>query len=133
MGQDYQIEIQNKIVKGLLDMIILELLNKQPMHGYQIITRIRKCFGIYYGPSTVYPLLEALEKKGVLKSAWNTDSERPRKIYKLTSHGENILDFAEGSLTLIQKTMMNDDRTGLEASTSTEGAPGLRCLQVFSP
>jgi len=119
MAQDYQNEIQNKIVKGLLDMIVLELLNKQPMHGYQIIIEIRKVFGIYYGPSTVYPLLETLEKKGVVKSAWTTNFERPRKIYKLTSYGENILDFAEDSLTLIRRTMASDDRLKIEVASFT--------------
>ena len=65
MAQDYQNEIQNKIVKGLLDMIVLELLNKQSMHGYQIIIEIRKVFGIYYGPSTVYPLWKPRKRRAL--------------------------------------------------------------------
>jgi len=35
-------KVQAKLMKGLLDLIILNLLKKQPMHGYQIITCIRK-------------------------------------------------------------------------------------------
>jgi len=127
MAKDYQDEIQNKIIKGLLDMIVLELLNKQPMHGYQIIIEIRKGFGIYYGPSTVYPLLDTLEKKGVVKSSWNTDLERPRKVYRLTNYGENILDFAEDSLALIRKTMTNEDRIRIEVASSTPPRTRLQC------
>ena len=37
-------------------MIILQFLDQEPMHGYQVITKIRKNFGVYFGPSTVYPL-----------------------------------------------------------------------------
>ena len=115
MANNYQKEIQTKLTKGLLDMIILQLLDQQPMHGYQIITKIRKGFGVYFGPSTVYPLLGALEKKGYLKSTWNMDTERPRKVYQLTKDGETVLNFTEGSLNLICRTIATDNRLRIEA------------------
>ena len=105
MINNYQKETQTKLTKGLLDMIIFEYLNKESMHGYQIITKIRKDFGIYFGPSTIYPLLGILEKKGYVKSTWNMDSDRPRKMYTLTSEGKNVLSFTENSLNLICKNM----------------------------
>jgi PadR family transcriptional regulator PadR len=111
---NFQKEIQTKLTKGLLDMIILQLLDAQPMHGYQIITRIRKSFGVYFGPSTVYPLLNALEKKGYVRSEWNMDTERPRKVYQLTNEGQTVLNFTEGSLNLICRTMTNESKLGLE-------------------
>jgi PadR family transcriptional regulator, regulatory protein PadR len=107
MINNYQKETQTKLTKGLLDMIILEYLNKETMHGYQVITKIRKDFGVYFGPSTIYPLLGMLEKKGYLKSIWNMDAERPRKMYTLTSDGKNVLSFTENSLNLICKNMEN--------------------------
>lgn len=94
-------EVQAKLMKGLLDLIILQFLNGQPMHGYQIITKIRKNFGVYFGPSTIYPLLGTLEKKKYVKSEWNMGNERPRKVYKLTSEGQNLLNFTEDSLNFI--------------------------------
>ena len=96
-----QKEVQVKLAKGLLDIIILQFLNSQPMHGYQIITKIRKNFGVYFGPSTIYPLLSALEKKGYITSEWNTQCERPRKVYQLTSEGKAMLDFTENSLNML--------------------------------
>ena len=94
-------EVQVKLMKGLLDLIVLQFLSSQPMHGYQIITKIRKAFGVYFGPSTIYPLLGTLEKKGHVKSEWNLSNERPRKVYTLTSEGQNLLNFTEDSLNLI--------------------------------
>ncbi len=94
-------EVQTKLMKGLLDLIILQFLNGQPMHGYQIITKIRKTFGVYFGPSTIYPLLNTLEKKKFVKSEWNMCNERPRKVYRLTTEGQNLLNFTEDSLNLI--------------------------------
>ncbi len=111
---NFQKEIQTKLTKGLLDMIILQFLDSQPMHGYQIITRVRKSFGVYFGPSTVYPLLSTLEKKGYVKSEWNMDTERPRKVYQLTNEGQTVLNFTEGSLNLICRTMTNDNKVTME-------------------
>jgi DNA-binding PadR family transcriptional regulator len=100
-----QKEVQIKLTKGLIDMIVLQLLKNEPMHGYQIITNIRKNFGVYLGPSTVYPMLGMLEKNGYVTSEWNLNSERPRKIYTLTNDGQSVLTFTEGSLNLICRTM----------------------------
>ena len=61
-------EVQTKLMRGLLDLVILQLLKSKPMHGYKIITSIRKNFGVYFGPSTIYPLLGFLEEKGYIKS-----------------------------------------------------------------
>jgi len=94
-------EVQSKLMKGLLDLIILQFLNGQPMHGYQIITKIRKNFGVYFGPSTIYPLLGTLEKKKYVKSEWSMSNERPRKVYALTTEGQNLLNFTEDSLNFI--------------------------------
>jgi len=94
-------KVQVKMLKGLLDLIVLQFLSAEPMHGYQVITRFRRTFGVYFGPSTIYPLLNMLEKKGYLKSEWNMSNERPRKIYKLTTAGQNLLHYTEGSLELI--------------------------------
>ncbi len=124
MVKNFQKEIQTKLTKGLLDMIILQFLKQSPMHGYQIITRIRKDFGVYFGPSTIYPLLCALEKKGFLSSVWNMDTDRPRKIYELTENGRMVLNFTEGSLNRICKSITPENRTKIE--TGILGSPDLR-------
>jgi DNA-binding PadR family transcriptional regulator len=116
MNNNYQKEVQTKLTKGLLDTIILQYLDQESMHGYQIITKIRKGYGVRFGPSTIYPLLGLLEKKGYVKSTWNMDTERPRKEYKLTNEGKNVLDFTESSLTLICKNMVTDNKIRIQAA-----------------
>ncbi|MEM2995247.1 MAG: PadR family transcriptional regulator [Candidatus Bathyarchaeia archaeon] len=115
-------EVQTKLMKGLLDLIILQFLNSQPMHGYQIITKIRKTFGIYFGPSTIYPLLNTLEKRGYVKSEWNMENERPRKIYKLTTEGQNLLNYTEDSLNFICRKI---GAPGLPKSGLSEAEEGI--------
>ena len=115
-----QKEVQVKLAKGLLDLIILQFLNTQPMHGYEIITKIRKNFGVYFGPSTVYPLLASLEKKEYIASQWDMNNERPRKVYNLTVEGKNMLNFTENSLKLICKNMetqIANNRIRIQASS----------------
>jgi PadR family transcriptional regulator PadR len=104
-----QKEIQARLARNLLELIILDFLKKECMHGYQIIGKIRKKFGVYLGPSTIYPLLDTLEKKGYLKSTWNLKLERPRRTYKITEKGKLILNYTENSLTLICKNLTSEN------------------------
>ena len=94
-------EVQIKLMRGLLDLVILQFLSVKPMHGYKIITSIRQNFGVYFGPSTIYPLLGVLEEKGYIKSEWDLDSDRPKKVYALTPEGGNLLNGTEESLNSI--------------------------------
>jgi DNA-binding PadR family transcriptional regulator len=114
MINNYQKEVQAKLTKGLLDMILLQYLEQESMHGYEVITKIRKDFGVYFGPSTIYPLLGQLEKKGYVKSSWNMNFERPRKIYNLTSDGKSILNYSENSLNFICKNLATDTKSNFQ-------------------
>jgi len=100
-------EIQMKLMRGLLDFVILNFLRAQPMHGYQIISSLRKNFGVYFGPSTIYPLLSLLEEKGYVKSQWDLEKDRPRKVYNLTPEGVDMLNSTEVSLTHIYRKLTN--------------------------
>jgi PadR family transcriptional regulator PadR len=130
-----QKEVQVKLMKGLLDLIVLQFLSSQPMHGYQIITKIRKSFGVYFGPSTIYPLLATLEKKGFVNSEWNMSNERPRKIYKLTNEGHNLLNFTENSLNFICRkisTQTNNNVT-VEPSNRASLNPMMKKIRIQKP
>lgn len=116
MINNYQKDVQTKLTKGLLDMIILQYLEQESMHGYQLITKIRKGFGVYFGPSTIYPLLGLLEKKGYIKSAWNMSADRPRKEYKLTNEGKDVLSYTESSLNFICKNIATDNKIGMQTA-----------------
>jgi PadR family transcriptional regulator PadR len=127
-----QKEAQVKLMKGLLDLIVLQFLSSQPMHGYQIITKIRKSFGVYFGPSTIYPLLATLEKKGFVNSEWNMQTERPRKIYNLTNEGYNLLNFTENSLNFICRkiSMPTNNNITVEPSNRTALNPLMKKIRT---
>jgi DNA-binding PadR family transcriptional regulator len=91
-------QVQAQILKGLRYMIVLHLLKMKPTHGYGIISVIRKKFGIYLGPSSVYPILNDLEAWGYIESTWNFAHFRPRKVFTLTNQGQTMLSTMEHSV-----------------------------------
>jgi DNA-binding PadR family transcriptional regulator len=104
-GMDARIQkkTQKKLVKVLLEMIILKYLTKESIYGYQLISSIRKEYDVYLGASVIYPLLNLLEKQGYVKSVWNMTLERPRKVFTITDLGKNRLEKTETSLLIIYK------------------------------
>jgi len=98
-------EVQLKLMRGLLDLVVLQFLRANPMHGYQIITSLRKQFGVYFGPSTIYPLLSLMEENGYIKSHWDLENDRPRKVYGITQQGTELLSCTEDSLGHIYRKL----------------------------
>jgi len=88
-------DLETQLIRGSLSLIVLNLLDKTPMHGYGIITEIRKRTGKYLGPSTVYPLLRDLENNGFIEvePIFNAITNKPIKNYSVTSEGRLLLQF----------------------------------------
>jgi PadR family transcriptional regulator, regulatory protein PadR len=95
-------ETRTELTKRLIDLIIMHLLDREPMYGYQIIISIRQTFGVHLGSSTIYPLLNSLEQSGYLKSEWRNRSGRNRKFFFLSAEGQTALKNAKNSLSMIQ-------------------------------
>lgn len=83
----------NEQLKGHLELLLLEVLASGPVHGYDVITRLRdRSNGVFDLPEgTVYPALHRLEKSGLLESSWSADGGRRRRLYALTRKGHAAL------------------------------------------
>jgi len=77
-----------------LEYIVLGLIGESPQSGYSIISTLE--IGIHRwsaSPGSIYPILKRLEKLGCIMGELEIVYEtRPRKIYRLTSLGEEALD-----------------------------------------
>ncbi|HDN97667.1 MAG: hypothetical protein DRP67_03290 [Candidatus Omnitrophota bacterium] len=76
---------------NLETLVILGFLNEQPLHGYQILKRIRENFGYITGftPQSVYYVLKKLKEKGFLIEKKKKIGKRPeREIYIITEKGK---------------------------------------------
>lgn len=97
-------EVSNKTIASLLkgtmlEIHVLNLLDEKPTHGYAIIATIKKRFGVYLGPSTMYPLLNKMEHDGYVTNQWHM-SKRPRKVYTLTPKGKAFLETSQIDLKI---------------------------------
>jgi PadR family transcriptional regulator, regulatory protein PadR len=82
------------LMRGTLDTILLEVISRRPMYGYEICkavnTRTQGYFDLREG--SLYPALHRLERDGYLKSYWEqTDAGRRRKYYQITDSGSEVL------------------------------------------
>lgn len=77
--------ITERHVKAFLGILILAILNGNPMYGYKIIAAIHKEFGVLLSPVSLYPLLHALEEKRMIESRF----QGGKIIYMMTSNGKN--------------------------------------------
>lgn len=83
------------LVKGTLDMLILQALEKEAMHGWGIAERIetlsKEVFTLQTG--TVYPALHRLQKRGWIAAEWRlSDNNRQARYYRLTPEGRRRLE-----------------------------------------
>ncbi|MEM9051568.1 MAG: PadR family transcriptional regulator [Bacteroidota bacterium] len=83
--------------KGVLEFVILQLLNHKEMYPSDIIGELKESKLIVV-EGTLYPLLTRLKNAGLLDYRWEeSKSGPPRKYYKLTELGQQFL--SELSLT----------------------------------
>jgi len=88
----------SEALKGHLDLLLLSILANGPAHGYAVIESLRsRSAGIFDLPEgTVYPALHRLEEQGLLQSSWTEDSGRRKRIYQLTSRGQQAFSARQG-------------------------------------
>ncbi|WP_352404577.1 PadR family transcriptional regulator [Sporanaerobacter acetigenes] len=88
-------KINNELIKGSTDMLVLSLLEEKTMYGYEIIKEMEnKSKGVFeLKEGTLYPLLHKLEDEGLLQSQWGSgDGKRKRKYYSITPKGKKAIE-----------------------------------------
>ena len=86
--------MDSELIKGTLSLLILSLLNRRPMYGYEIVSTVRQeTEGAFeWKAGSLYPSLHNLEKLGLIASEWRGDTgQRQRKYYLLTEPGRKVL------------------------------------------
>ncbi len=86
-------QLRRRTIRNFMDIIILAMLRRTPMSGYDVITSIFSRFNFLPSSGSVYSLLYALEREGLIEGGWNGR----KRVYTLTQKGEEI---SETALTL---------------------------------
>ena len=82
------------LLQGTLDMLILRVLDRGPMHGWGIAERIHEVTSdvLTVEEGSMYPALYRMEKRGWLESEWGqSEHNRRAKYYRLTKAGKKQL------------------------------------------
>jgi PadR family transcriptional regulator, regulatory protein PadR len=82
------------VPQGTLDLMILTILSREPLHGYGISQKLAELsqdtFQVNSG--SLFPALYRLEQDGKLKAEWRpSENNRNAKYYKLTPSGKKQL------------------------------------------
>jgi transcriptional regulator len=87
-----------ELIRGTVDLMILRVLELQPLHGIAIADRIHQStqgtFHIQAG--SLFPALHRLEQRGLISGEWTTNERNRRiKAYRLTAAGRKQLSLAK--------------------------------------
>ena len=85
---------RSDLLQGSLDLLILRVLEMEPLHGWAVSKRIqllsRDVLEVNQG--SLYPALYRLRDRGLIESEWQTSEEGRRiKVYRLTTKGGKAL------------------------------------------
>jgi transcriptional regulator len=83
------------IPQGTLELMILTILAREPLHGYGISQRLAALSHDHFqvNPGSLFPSLYRLEQDGKLKAEWRpSDNNRRAKYYTLTASGRRRLE-----------------------------------------
>ena len=103
-------KINKELLKGSTTVLILSILNRKDMYGYEMIKEIDLLSkGIFsFKEGTLYPILHNLENSNYIESYWDISSSgRKRKYYKITDDGKKLLLEKKSEWKLFSETINN--------------------------
>ena len=84
----------SQLLKGTLDLLILQSLLGGARHGYSVAEWIESATGdtLQIAEGTIYPALHRLEGRGCIAAEWGlSENNRRAKFYRLTATGRRVL------------------------------------------
>lgn len=86
-------KVSKDLLRGSTEMLVLSAISKEDMYGYIIVQKIDAASGGAFtlNEGTLYPILHAFEKDGLVESYWEANGARKRKFYHITKKGARAL------------------------------------------
>ncbi|WP_160691936.1 helix-turn-helix transcriptional regulator [Clostridium sp. C2-6-12] len=101
-------KINKELIKGSTSILVLSLLRKGEMYGYEIIKEMQiKSNSVFeFKEGTLYPILHGLEEENLVESFWKEgENARKRKYYKITKKGIGKLKEKQEEWNLFTSTV----------------------------
>ena len=79
---------ESQLKKGVLISLVLVLLRKKEMYGYEIMQTLQEHFNLEVAEGTIYPMMNRIKKDNLVTSYWHEkENETRRRYFKLTEEG----------------------------------------------
>ncbi len=82
-------KVTSELRRGIVVLAVLSQLD-EPQYGYSLMQVLAEK-GLRIEEGTLYPLLRRLEKRNLLQSEWLVGESRPRRYYKISPLGADVL------------------------------------------
>jgi DNA-binding PadR family transcriptional regulator len=82
-------DLRLELRRGIVVLAVLSQMNTA-RYGYSLVQQLAEQ-GFDVEEGTLYPLLRRLEKQGLLASEWEIGEARPRKYYRISPLGRDVL------------------------------------------
>jgi PadR family transcriptional regulator, regulatory protein PadR len=90
--------MDTELFKGTLALLILSMLSRKPMYGYELATSVHRLSGgaFTFKEGSLYPSLHKLQAEGLLTGEWEEGPSaegpgRKRRYYHITAKGRAAL------------------------------------------
>src|SRR6266404_746252 len=86
--------MDSELLKGTLSLLILSLLSRKSMYGYEIAATVHKDTDgrFTWREGSLYPNLHKMEQGGLIAGAWEEkETGRKRRYYEITKKGQKVL------------------------------------------
>jgi DNA-binding PadR family transcriptional regulator len=87
--------MNKEMMKGSIYLLLLSVIAKRDMYGYEIIQALKESSSELYSMSegTLYPALKRLETQDFITSYWQEqENKRRRKYYQITDDGQKAIE-----------------------------------------
>lgn len=101
-------KLRKELRAGLYSYLVLSLLKeKGEMHGYSIRKEFNRISRGRIVPSegALYDILKSLEKYKLIEGVWTEVRGRPRKYYRMTELGREVLEELKEDIGMIVETL----------------------------
>jgi len=100
--------MDTELLKGTLSLLILSLLRRKPMYGYEIVKTVREETdgALEWKEGSLYPGLHKLARDGLVRGEWHGKrGQRRRRYYHITPEGRAALEEKAQSWTLLSRAV----------------------------
>ena len=83
-----------EVKKGAAEIVVLSLLEREDLHGYELVRRIddRSGGALTFNFASLYATLYRLEERGLIRGRWvERAGQRRRRYYRITAAGHEVL------------------------------------------